>query len=322
MIDKYKNIFSDYLESSMNFSKPKNLYDPTKYILNIGGKRIRPLFLLMTCDIIRKEFEIALPAALSIEIFHNFSLVHDDIMDQSNLRRGKKTIHIKWNVNSAILSGDVMLIWAYQCLEKYESNLYKKLVSLLTRTSRQVCEGQQLDVDFYNQKQVSKDDYIKMISYKTGVLLGTSIKMGAMIGGLSKEDSEVFYQYGVQIGIAFQLQDDYLDTFGDKNKFGKKIGGDIIQNKRTLLYIFAIENSSKIDKKKLENFFSEKSKNFDQKIKLVKEIYLKYEVGEKIKIEILKYLNRALELIEKFPILMSEKTQFREFTNSLINREI
>ena len=232
-------------------SKPDTLYDPVKYILDIGGKRVRPVLALMACSSFYSNPNLALKAALSIELFHNFTLIHDDIMDSANTRRGKETVHKKWGVNSGVLSGDVMLIMAYQLLENYDSKTYLELNKLLNKTAKQVCEGQQMDMDFELKSNVEFEEYIKMIEFKTAVLLGCSLKMGAIIADASKEDQEFIYQYGINLGLAFQFQDDYLDTFGQQNKVGKKIGGDILENKKTVLFHMAIANSNESQKEKI-----------------------------------------------------------------------
>tara|TARA_B110000263_G_C15301612_1_gene508276 strand:- start:1727 stop:2695 length:969 start_codon:yes stop_codon:yes gene_type:complete len=322
VISKYQNIFRSYLDASLNYSNPKNLYDPYAYILKLGGKRIRPILLLMTYDSLGNDIRSALPAALSIELFHNFSLVHDDIMDEATLRRGKATVHKKWDINTAILSGDVMLISSYQCLEPYNPSLFKKLTNLLSHTSRIVCEGQQFDMDFPFQDSVTKSEYLKMITSKTAVLLGCSMKMGALIGGLSENESDIFYNYGIHLGIAFQLQDDYLDVFGNADQFGKKLGGDIIENKKTLLYIFALNNSSADQKKKLLKYFSLEFSNSNEKIKLVKDIFLTSGAVKEIKNEIDFYKEKALKSIEAFPVSNKSKELFNNLTLALMKRKL
>ena len=231
----YNRMLEEGLKKVSLGSKPDTLYDPVKYILDIGGKRVRPVLALMACSSFDSNPNLALKAALSIELFHNFTLIHDDIMDSANTRRGKETVHKKWGINSGVLSGDVMLILAYQLLENYDSKTYLELNKLLNKTAKQVCEGQQMDMDFELKSNVEFEEYIKMIEFKTAVLLGCSLKMGAIIADASKEDQEFIYQYGINLGLAFQFQDDYLDTFGQQNKVGKKIGGDILENKKTVL---------------------------------------------------------------------------------------
>ena len=240
-VNQYREVFVQYLKKFPINREPSNLYDPVSYILTLKGKRLRPILTLMATDIFSNSYKPGLDAALAVEVFHNFSLVHDDIMDSAELRRGNKTVHKKWNVSTGILSGDVMLIQAYQLFENYEGEVFVDLAKLFSKTAIEVCEGQQYDVDFETRDNVKTSDYLKMITYKTAVLLGASMKMGAIIARASKEDQDKIYDFGKYLGIAFQLQDDYLDAFGDEIKFGKKIGGDILENKKTYLYLKAIE---------------------------------------------------------------------------------
>ena len=234
LITHYQNEFLAFMNKHLTEREPKNLYDPIHYILRVGGKRLRPTLTMLSADIFGADYHKALYAALAVEIFHNFSLVHDDIMDQAPLRRGQPTVHTKWNLNTGILSGDTMLILAYQYFEQYEPNIFQELAKIFSKTAIEVCEGQQYDVDFEREAQVSTDQYLKMIAYKTAVLVGAALKMGAIIAQTTQENKQKIYDFGLALGIAYQLQDDYLDTFGD-DSFGKKIGGDILQNKKTLL---------------------------------------------------------------------------------------
>ena len=222
LITDYQNEFLSFLKEHIQKREPKNLYDPIEYILNVGGKRLRPVLTMLSTDIFDKDYHQALYAALAVEIFHNFSLVHDDIMDEAPLRRGQPTVHTKWNLNTGILSGDAMLILAYQYFERYEPIIFRQLAEIFSKTALEVCEGQQYDVDFEKEEQVSTSQYLKMITYKTAVLVGAALKMGAIIAETSEENKQKIYDFGIALGIAYQLQDDYLDTFGD-NTFGKKI---------------------------------------------------------------------------------------------------
>ena len=238
-IEKYQEEFIKYLETYAAFKEPKGLYEPIDYILGLGGKRLRPVLTLMSSDIFNGDYKKALNAALSIELFHNFSLVHDDIMDDAPLRRAEKTVHEKWDINTGILSCDAMLIMAYQLFENYEAETFQSLAKLFSKTALKVCEGQQYDVDFETRIDVTIPEYLKMIEYKTAVLVGAAMKMGAIVAHASKDDQNNIYEFGRNLGIAFQLQDDYLDAFGDPKTFGKQVGGDIIENKKTDVYLKA-----------------------------------------------------------------------------------
>ena len=303
-------------------SKPDTLYDPVKYILDIGGKRVRPVLALMSCSSFDSNPNLALKAALSIELFHNFTLIHDDIMDSANTRRGKETVHKKWGINSGVLSGDVMLIMAYQLLENYDSKTYLELNKLLNKTAKQVCEGQQMDMDFELKSNVEFEEYIKMIEFKTAVLLGCSLKMGAIIADASKEDQEFIYQYGINLGLAFQFQDDYLDTFGQQNKVGKKIGGDILENKKTVLFHMAIANSNKFQKEKILELYSSKENSSEDKINKITSLFIETK-ADKSSLELVdQYTQKAIKLINCLSFDQTKKKDFINFSNSLMKRDL
>lgn len=320
-LDHYRNEFIAYQQKKIVAAEPRNLYEPITYLLDLGGKRIRPVLTLMTTEIFGGDYKMALDAALAIEVFHNFSLVHDDIMDNAPLRRGKMTVHEKWDVNTGILSGDVMLIKAYQLLERYESHLFKDLIQLFSKTAIEVCEGQQYDVDFENRVDVSLAEYLKMIEYKTSVLLAAAMKMGAMIAGASKEDKTIIYDFGKYLGIAFQLQDDYLDAFGDPKTFGKQIGGDIIANKKTFLYLQSLSMCTAQQKLELEHLFSINTKDNTYKIQTVKDIFLTSGAAEATKLEIKLYTAKAYGLLDGLGIEEAYKSLLKTFGDSLIQRE-
>ena len=269
----YQQAFVDYLDKFVQVKEPKSLYSPINYILQLGGKRLRPVLTLMTAEIFNCPYENALNAALSVEVFHNFSLVHDDIMDAAPLRRGQETVHEKWDVNTGILSGDAMLIMAYQLFENYDSDTFQALAKLFSKTALQVCEGQQYDVDFETRDDVSVPEYLKMIEYKTAVLVGAAMEMGAIVAQASEADKHNMYQFGKNLGIAFQLQDDYLDAFGNPETFGKQVGGDIIENKKTYLYLKALEFSNDDDKQQLLHLYSLQPADQTNKIETIKEIF-------------------------------------------------
>ena len=311
-----------HLDNRFNSKEPKSLYDPIGYILGLGGKRMRPVLTLMAVDVFDGPMEKALDAALAIEMFHNFSLVHDDIMDDAPLRRGKVTVHEKWDVNTGILSGDAMLIKSYQLFEEYEPQIFKRLVSLFSQTAIEVCEGQQYDVDFETRNDVTIPEYLKMIEYKTAVLVAASLKMGAIISGANDSDANAIYEFGRNLGIAFQLQDDYLDAFGDPETFGKQVGGDIIENKKTILYLKALEFASSDDKADLEKLFSEKPENPELKIKQAKDIFQKGGAVSFLKKEIENYTQIAFESLQKISVPEENKMLLQEFGKQLMERTI
>jgi geranylgeranyl diphosphate synthase type II len=322
VLSQYQTAFIKYMEGQLPKKSPLSLYEPASYIMQLGGKRIRPVLALLAADALDNSFENALPAALAVEVFHNFSLVHDDIMDEAPLRRGKETVHQKWDANTGILSGDVMLVWAYECLNSYSGDLFKELTLLFSATARKVCEGQQYDMDFPNQEVVSKQEYLKMIEYKTAVLLGCSLQMGALVGGLSKSSSQSFYNFGMELGLAFQLQDDYLDAFGNPETFGKQIGGDIIENKKTMLYLLALEMSDSSDRDILKNHFESTPSNPSEKIEQVKNIFLKSGAVEEIQQMMKMYTEKALAEVEQFSINQDKKKVFKTFALELMERKL
>ena len=321
-ISQYQEFISDYLESQLELKEPKNLYEPIHYILSIGGKRIRPVLTIMSAEIFEASYEKALPAALAVEVFHNFSLVHDDIMDDAPLRRGNVTVHEKWNTNTAILSGDAMLILAYQYFEKYEPKIFRKLAMLFSKTALQVCEGQQWDVDFETRNDVSVEEYLKMIEYKTAVLVAAALKMGAIVAQSSKENASLIYEFGLNLGLAFQLQDDYLDAFGDPETFGKQVGGDIIENKKTSLYIKALEFSDEVKQQELKALFSTQAVENSEKIHLVKEIFVNSGAAKATQQAIEDYTFKAFEVLDKMNIKSDKKQILRTFGENLMGRKV
>lgn len=321
-IKKYQSSFQQYLESKGWVREPKNLYEPIDYILQLGGKRMRPILTLMACDTFSDEFENALPAALAVEVFHNFTLIHDDIMDDAPLRRGKKTVHEKWDINTGILSGDAMLILAYQYFENYDPVIFQKLAKLFSKTALEVCDGQQLDVDFETRTDVSIPDYINMIRLKTSVLVGAALEMGAIVSNTSDENARLMYDFGLNLGLAFQLQDDYLDTFGDPETFGKQVGGDIIENKKTFLYLKALGDADAADKSALLDLYSQKFEDSSVKVDQVKGLFEKYEIPSKIKGKIERYTQLALATLEEMDIDADKKQNLSNFALWLMNRAV
>ncbi|WP_027137840.1 polyprenyl synthetase family protein [Gaetbulibacter saemankumensis] len=321
-IENYQEEFVTYLEAYVTRKEPENLYAPINYILGLGGKRLRPVLTLMTADIFNSEYKHALNAALSIEVFHNFSLVHDDIMDDAPLRRGKETVHEKWDVNTGILSGDAMLIMAYQLFENYDAYTFQELAKLFSRTALKVCEGQQYDVDFETRDDVTIAEYLKMIEYKTAVLVGAAMQMGAIVAKASAKDQELIYHFGKNLGIAFQLQDDYLDAFGDPKTFGKQVGGDIIENKKTYLYLKAQEFLNDSEVLELQHLFSIDVVDASEKVKTVKELFVSSGAAEATKVAIVDYTNKAFQVLDDLDITDDKKVLLRDFGNSLMNRNV
>lgn len=321
-IEEYQNHFVAYLKQYAISKEPKNLYQPIAYILNLGGKRLRPVLTLMTADVFNGDYKNAMDAALSIEVFHNFSLVHDDIMDDAPLRRGEKTVHEKWDINTGILSGDAMLIMAYQLFENYNANTFQALAKLFSKTALEVCEGQQYDVDFETRQDVTITQYLKMIEYKTAVLVGAAMKMGAIVAGASLNDQNNIYEFGKNLGIAFQLQDDYLDAFGDPKTFGKQVGGDIIENKKTYLYLKALEFSNEGDKAVLKNLFASNPEDISNKILIAKQFFESSGSAAATKIAIKDYTNKAFGVLKSLNISDNKKELLKAFGDSLMNRTV
>jgi geranylgeranyl diphosphate synthase type II len=321
-INQYQEFISAYLESQYETKEPQNLYDPIHYILGLGGKRMRPVLTLMSAEVFDADYKKALPAALAVEVFHNFSLIHDDIMDDAPLRRGNVTVHEKWDINTGILSGDAMLILAYQYFEKYEPSIFRDLAKLFSKTALEVCEGQQWDVDFETRTDVSIAEYLKMIEYKTAVLVAAAMKMGAIIAETSEENANLIYDFGLNLGLAFQLQDDYLDAFGNPETFGKQVGGDIIENKKTYLYLKALEFASNDQAKKLVDLFSIHPQDSSDKIEAVKEIFVQSGAAQETKNAIQDFTYKAFATLQKISIDNNKKEMLRSFGENLMGRKV
>ncbi|WP_406685083.1 polyprenyl synthetase family protein [Seonamhaeicola sp. MEBiC1930] len=321
-IEKYQEAFLDFLRDYSVVKEPKGLYDPIQYILGLGGKRLRPVLTLLTTDVFNGDYRDALNAALSVEVFHNFSLVHDDIMDDAPLRRGKETVHEKWDINTGILSGDAMLIMAYQLFEEYDAQIFQALARLFSKTAIEVCEGQQYDVDFETRNDVTIPEYLKMIEYKTSVLVAAAMKMGAIIAGASEKDQNSIYEFGRNLGIAFQLQDDYLDAFGDPKTFGKQVGGDIIENKKTYLYLKALEFSSVKEQERLENLYMVETDKNEEKVFVVKELFKSTGAAEATKQAVKDYTNIAFSVLETLGVAEEKKQLLKDFGTGLMSRTV
>jgi geranylgeranyl diphosphate synthase type II len=300
---------------------PAELYDPIYYILSMGGKRMRPALLLMACDLFGGDVEKAIPPALAIEVFHNFTLMHDDIMDKAPLRRGRTTVHEKWNQNAAILSGDVMLIEGYKLMMQVEDRLLRTILDIFNATAVGVCEGQQLDMDFEVRNDVNIDEYIYMIKLKTAVVLGGALKIGSILGGADIEDAELIGQFGENLGLAFQLQDDMLDVYGSPEKFGKQVGGDIISNKKTYLLIKALELADAGQKTELDKWIAATDFDTKKKVQAVTAIYDTVQVKQYAETTMHTYADKAFEALEKVNLPEENKQYLRDFADSLMVRE-
>jgi geranylgeranyl diphosphate synthase type II len=296
---------------------PEMLYDPMHYILQLGGKRLRPILSLMGSGIYGDPAK-AMPQAMAIELFHNFSLIHDDIMDAAPLRRGKTTVHMKWNENVGILSGDGMLVKAYQYIAKCDASVLPEVLDTFSNTALEVCEGQQMDIDFETMDEVTASAYIKMIQYKTSVLLGCAMKIGALVGGATKKDADALYQFAMLLGTSFQIKDDYLDVYGDPEKFGKQVGGDILSNKKTLLWIEAKRRAQ--DQGIDFGSYSSMSPNKD-KVHSFQELYKLLAVDTYAKQEISRYYNLSLEALSKVSVEEEKLAPLKEFASWLYRRE-
>jgi len=304
--------------SNINIPKaPENLYKPIDYVIGLGGKRMRPILVLTAHQLFDTELKKALAPALGIEVFHNFTLLHDDIMDNATLRRGKKTVHEKWNNNVAILSGDAMLVHAYQLISDVDKSIIKEVLSVFNKAATQVCEGQQWDMDFETQIEVSLSDYMKMIEYKTAVLLASSLQIGGITAGANTDQQNHLYEFGRNLGIAFQLKDDFLDIFGNPDTFGKKVGGDIIANKKTFLYLKALQLADTETKKRLQTYFSEINSS-DEKVEKVKSIFESLNIS-KHTIDMMKaYYTKAMKHLNA--IDSDNKAPLIAFSEKLMDR--
>ena len=319
----YEELFS-YFEKNLKQqafdNEPNELYAPIQYTLALGGKRIRPVLTLMACELFGGQIEKALPQAIAIELFHNFTLIHDDIMDNAPLRRGKKTVYKKWNNNIAILSGDTLFALAYQYVQKTETNILPITLSVFNKTAIEVCEGQQFDLNFETENDLTVAQYTEMIRLKTAVLFGASLKIGALIGGANTDDAENLYNFGLNIGLGFQLKDDLLDTFGDDKIFGKKTGVDIISNKKTFLYLKALDIADDETKKKLVNFYNS-NVNKDEKFREVKAIFTKLKIDQLALEKIDEYCNAGKESLAKVNLDSAKKGNLLAIAHRMIDRE-
>ncbi len=319
--EELQEIFNTELRQLRFERQPKELYEPFDYLIGLGGKRIRPVLLLMACEMFGKDAGSAMNQAIAIELFHNFSLIHDDIMDEATLRRGKPTVHEKFNQSVAILSGDVMLVYAYEYLIKTEPELISSLLKEFNACAIKVCEGQQMDMNFENRMDVEVDDYLQMIELKTAELLSASLKIGAIAGGASEADANHLFEFGKELGLAFQLKDDWLDAYGVAEKFGKQSGGDILQNKKTFLYLSAIEMAGEKEKKELSILYSEKTNSQENKVQKALQMFNDLGIKEYTNIQIQIHYANALSHVESVSISEESKKPLIDIAKRLMQRE-
>lgn len=319
----------DYLDSinrALNAvtypSEPQGLYEPIAYALSMGGKRLRPTLVLLACAIYRNDPEVAMPAALAIETYHNHTLLHDDLMDHADMRRGKPTVHVKWNENTAVLSGDTMLIAAFRHLIDTNCPNKERMLSLFARTATEICEGQQHDVNFENRIDVTEEEYIEMIRLKTSVLLGCAAKLGALAGNAPDEDADTLYRFAEKIGLAFQLQDDYLDVYGDPAVFGKQIGGDILCGKKTFLLIHALQKADAETRKKLLAILEDKTMEPTLKIRTVTKIYNQLDIPALTLAAIERFYEDARRELDSISVGKEKTAPIWDYACSLLKRQV
>ena len=315
-------LICDAIKAICRDKQPAGLYEPITYVLEAGGKRLRPLLTLIAAEMYGTEWQKVLPAALAIEVFHNFTLMHDDVMDKAPIRRGKPTVHVRWNTNTAILSGDQMLIEAYKQLAQLPADKLPRVLQMFNEMATGICEGQQYDVDFETATKVTIDDYIHMIRLKTSVLLATALKTGAYMADAPEEEQELLYDYGINIGLAFQLQDDILDVYGNPATFGKAVGGDIIENKKTYMYLTALQQADDATLQELQRWFDTKEEHQPQaKIEAVRAIYTQLGIREICEEVMRKYTEQAFAILDKIKLPAEKKLILRELGEHLLARK-
>lgn len=316
-----KELVDRALSNLVYNTEAERLIDPIKYVLSKGGKRLRPVLALMACNLFTDKIDTAVMPAAGLEVFHNFTLVHDDIMDRADIRRGFPTVHSKWNVNQAILSGDVMAFVANECLLHTPPQYLLKVFRVFNKTAVEVCAGQQMDMDFEKAAIVRQEEYLRMIELKTAVLISASLKTGAIIGGADDRDSDLLYEFGKNLGLAFQIQDDLLDVWGDVKVFGKNSGGDIVTNKKTIPLVKAMETGSKDQVKQLQSLFSDSVTDPGEKVKKVVEIYDQLNIKDSTEILAYDYINKAFGFLQKVSVGETRKKEIRNLAISLIGRK-
>ncbi len=319
-LDSARDMVNNALSNLDLKNQPAELYDPIRYSLSIGGKRLRPCMVIMGCNLFKERVDEAIHPALAIEMFHNFTLLHDDIMDDSSIRRNQPTVHKKWNPNIAILSGDVMAFLAYRQLIQTRTEIINELIQIFTRTAEAVCEGQQYDLNFEYRSKVSEPEYLRMIELKTAVLMGASLKIGSVIGDASPADTESMYVFGKNLGMAFQLQDDLLDAYGDPKIFGKAIGGDIVANKKTYLVVKTIGIADAKIQTNLIALLNDRKMEKEEKVRQVKAIYDQYDIKQRTDELVNSYLQKANKELEEVHVEETRKEELRKLVLSFLNR--
>ncbi|MEE4197697.1 MAG: polyprenyl synthetase family protein [Bacteroidales bacterium] len=316
----FQHIIHEALSVEKIVKEPQTLYDPINYTLESGGKRIRPALVLLACNLFTEDVQKAIRPALGLEVFHNFTLLHDDIMDHAEIRRGIPTVHKKWDENTAILSGDAMLIKAYDYFLEVDSPNFREILKVFNQTALEVCEGQQYDMEFEMRDQVAEKEYLRMIELKTSVLLAGALKIGALLGDAPAVDADLLYEYGRHLGLAFQLQDDLLDVYGDEKVFGKQIGGDIVSNKKTFLLVKAFELAGEDDLNLLEYWMQKEPAEREEKIIAVTRIYDQLNIQEITREKILSLTQNALNILDRVEVDHSKKIELKNLAGKLINR--
>lgn len=320
-ISELRDMIKRELDKQEYVVEPRSLFEPIIYMLEDGGKRLRPILTLVAYNLYRDDVERVLKSALGIEIFHNYTLLHDDVMDDAELRRGRLTVHRKWNTNVAILSGDAAAITAYRCIESCEDRYLRQAIDFFNQVAMDVCRGQQYDMEFESRDDVTEEEYVEMIYLKTGVLLAGSLRHGALLGGAPREDYEALYDFGGALGVAFQLQDDCLDVYGEEAEFGKSIGGDIVANKKTYLMIKALELADEKTRAELRGWMERKTFDREEKVAAVRGIYDRLGVKETTERLIDEYLERSREILDRVGVAEERKADFREVLETMNQRK-
>lgn len=310
-----------YIDNLPYDRKPMSLYEPIRYVLSIGGKRIRPVLMLLAYNLYKDDPERIFPSACALETYHNYTLLHDDLMDCAPMRRGHQTVHEKWDANTAILSGDTMLVMAYERMMQCNSEVLPEVIQLFTETALEICEGQQYDVEFETRDDVTEEEYIEMIRLKTSVLLACALKMGAIQAGASAEDAENLYRFGEQMGLAFQLQDDYLDVYGDAATFGKRIGGDIVSNKKTYMLINAYNKANRAQRAELDSWILRKDFNEEEKITAVTRLYNEIGIDQMALDKIAYYFEQSKKYLAAVQVPEERKAELKAYSAKMMHRK-